>query len=88
MPPVKDKREYALTPADRSFEIVRKFGSVYESQIQDLLAMVTNPSDQVLGAIVFLARPGHIEDIKSSVSLTNEHRERLLNAATVKDERG
>lgn len=88
MPPVKNKREYALTPADRSFEIARKFGSASESQIQDLLAMVTDPSDQVLGAIVFLARLGHIEDIRSSVSLANEHRERLLNAATVKDERG
>ncbi|RNF85275.1 hypothetical protein [Montanilutibacter psychrotolerans] len=83
MPTVKDKREYALTPEDRSFEIARKFGSVDGPR-----ATVTEPTGQVLAAIVFLARPGHVEDIESNVVFANSDRARLLNAATVKEERG
>jgi hypothetical protein len=88
MPPSRKKREYGLTSADRSFEIVRKFGSANELQVKKLLNTVINPTEQVLGAIIFLARPGFIVDIETNVLLANQQRDILLGAATVKDERG
>lgn len=83
----RDKREYGLTEADRKWVIRNKFGLFSSNKIYKILNDVENPSDKVLGAILFLARPGKLEDIVSSVKLANDNEKRLLNAAQVKDER-
>lgn len=82
----RDRREYALTHDDRDYEIRRKFGESDVTLVHSMLNSVLEPTDQVLGAIIFLAN--NIEHISDLVVLANSDRERLLNAATVKDERG
>lgn len=87
MPPARDRREYGLTAADRAHEIVRKFGKANVARANALLSSVQDPTDQLLGAVVFLARPGLIEDLVSLVDLANENPAQLLSAATTADER-
>lgn len=82
----RDPREYGLTPQDRDFEIDRKFGSASAQAVDAMLRAVDDPTDPVLGAIVFLAnRPDEVAEL---VALANTDRPRLLNAAVVKEERG
>ncbi len=88
MPAHRDRREYGLTPEDRAFLIARKFDAADAAVVAALLAAVDDPTDQVLGAILFLARAGRIDDLAELVRLASEDRATLLNAATVKDERG
>lgn len=87
MPPARDRREYGLTAADRAHEIVRKFGKADVARANALLASVQDPTDQLLGAVLFLARPGLIEDLVSLVDLANENPAQLLIAATTAEER-
>ena len=82
----RDRREYGLTQEDRDFEIARKFGPASAAKVGSLLMAVERPTDVVLGAIVFLANTA--EQIEELVLLANTDRETLLNAATVKEERG
>jgi hypothetical protein len=83
---MRDRREYGLTPKDRAYEIRRKFGEARLSDAKAVLDGVSNPDDRVLGAIVFLAVS--FDQLADLVTLANTDRERVLNAATVKDERG
>jgi len=83
---MRDRREYGLTPKDRSYEMRRKFGEARLSEAIAVLSGVTDPDDRVLGAIVFLAV--RFDQLAGLVTLANTDREGLLNAATVKDERG
>lgn len=84
--PSRNVREYGLTPSDRNFEIERRFGTGALAQANRLLSDVSAPTDQILGAIIFLAR--NISDLPDLVALANSDPKKLLNAATVKDERG
>ncbi|MFP2894945.1 hypothetical protein [Corallococcus sp. 4LFB] len=84
----RKKQEYGLNHADRVAEIERKFG---RGRLEDVLAQlsrVSNPTEKLLGAIVFLAREGHVQDIALTVSAANKNPSEVLNAATVKEERG
>jgi hypothetical protein len=87
MAPARDKREYGLTAADRSHEIARKFGAANAAKANALLASVQNPTDQLLAAVIFLARPGRVEDLIDLVASANDHPARLLSAAATADER-
>ena len=82
----KDPRRYGLTQADRDFEISRKFGSTCAARVNFLLSAVHDPKEHVLGAIIFLANTS--VGVEELVLLANEDRDALLNAATVKEERG
>lgn len=84
----RNPREYGLSHEDRIHEIQRKFGATELQSTLSLLAQVMNKNDQILGAIIFLAREQHPEEILSLVQLANEDQTGLLSAATVKDERG
>jgi hypothetical protein len=84
--PRRRVREYGLTAADRRCEIERRFGVETFARADELLAGVVKPTDQILGAIVFLARS--VDDLPELVDLANTDPQQLLNAATVKDERG
>lgn len=84
----RNTQEYGLNHADRIAEIQRKFGPDSLEQVLARLEQVAKPGERLLGAIVFLARPGHVEDIAQLVSLANQDPSQVLNAATVKDERG
>ncbi|MFB1484437.1 hypothetical protein [Corallococcus sp. RDP092CA] len=84
----RNTREYGLNHADRIAELQRKFGPGQLEEVLARLRQVVNPTEPLLGAIVFLSRPGHLEDIAQLVSLANQDPSRVLNAATVKDERG
>jgi len=88
MCPTRDPREYGLTAADRAEIAARKFPGEDAARAIGMLDAVRAPTPQVLGAILFLARPGHLADVAEYVRLANEARQRLLDAATVKDERG
>ncbi len=81
-------QEYALTPDDRAAEVLRKFGADLEPDVTALLSSVAEPSEPILGAIVFLARPGRVRDVREYVALADVSPGQLLAAATVKDERG
>ncbi len=87
MPWIKYKSEYGLTAHDRAIEIARKFGSEHELRIMSVLSKVAHPSEKILGAIIYVARPGHADDIQDLVDLANKNPAQLLNAATVKEER-
>ena len=87
MTPARDKREYGLTSADRAHEITRTFGEPNAARANELLASVQNSTDQLLGAVLFLARPGHVEDLVNLVASANDHPVALLSAATTADER-
>ncbi len=82
----RDPREYGLTPADRAHELERKLGPRDAAAAQAKLRDVVDPAENVLGAIVFLAN--RLADVAELVALANSDRPRLMNAATVKDERG
>jgi hypothetical protein len=82
----RNRREYGLSQADRDQEIVRKLGPLPLAQVHAMLANVADPTDQVLGAIVFLMT--RFDELPGLVSLANDDREQLLITATVKDERG
>jgi hypothetical protein len=84
--PRRKPSEYGLTAADRRHEVERRFGAHAWPRAQEVLARVVAPTEQVLGAIVFLAR--HVDDLPDLVDLANSDAQKLLNAATVKDERG
>ncbi|RKH50472.1 hypothetical protein D7X96_12005 [Corallococcus interemptor] len=84
----RNQREYGLSHADRVAEIERKFGRDQLDAVLAQLGQVSNPTEKLLGAIVFLARVGHVEDIANTVTLANQDPSQVLNAATVKDERG
>jgi hypothetical protein len=84
----RDSRAYGLSPKDRESEICRKFGVSYLASTLGILDGVLDPTEQVLGAIVFLARDGHPEEIGELTALANANRQKLLHAASVKDERG
>ncbi|WKB56183.1 hypothetical protein [Eleftheria terrae] len=83
----RDRREYGLNEADRAFLIRRKFAQDEAQRVADALRRVISPSDQVLGAIVFLARDRRPDDIDQLVDLANRDTAALLNAATVAEER-
>ncbi len=85
---VRDPRDYGLTADDRRRVLERKLGLAGAHDALQALARVADPTEPVLGAIVFLCRDGHGDDIDELVVLANGDRPRLLNAATVKDERG
>jgi len=87
MAPARDNREYGLTAADRAHEIAKKFGEANAARANALLASVQNPTEQLLGAVLFLARPGRIEDLVNLVASANDNPARLLSAATTADER-
>ena len=87
MAPARDSQEYGLTATDRVHEIAKKFGEVNAERANDLLSSLQNPTDQLLGAVLFLARPGRIEDLIDLIALANDNPTRLLNAATTADER-
>lgn len=74
----RDNREYGLIDADRKWVIRKKFGLFSSKKVLKLLDSVDNPSDKVLGAILFLARPDKLEDIVSLVELANENERSLL----------
>lgn len=82
----RDDREYGLTAEDRKHEIERRFGAGEYARAQGILAGVARPTQQILGAIVFLAR--NVDDLPDLVELANKDPQTLLNAATVKEERG
>lgn len=76
---------FALTRPRRAAELRRKFGMAAQKLAQ-ALGEVLAPSEQILGAVVFLAR--HQGDIPALVALANADRAALLDAATMKEERG
>ena len=84
----RDSRKYGLNAADRDFELLRKFGSWGTKNAMSILSAATDPTDHILGAVIFLAKTGHLEDLDDLVKLANQDRNSLLRAATVKDERG
>lgn len=84
----RHQREYGLTSDDREFEIQRKFGAHNVEEVRKQLDRVINRADKILGAIVFLGRESHPEDIAALVLLANTNPSALLGAATVKEERG
>ena len=84
----KNPKEYGLSHEDRVHEIQRKFGASALQNTLGQLAQIINNNDRILGAVIFLAREQHPEDIPSLIQLANEDSESLLSAATVKDERG
>ena len=84
--PKRDPRQYGLTQADRDFEISRKFGPATAARVNLLLSTVHDPKENVLGAIIFLANTS--DEVGELVLLANADRDALLNAATVKEERG
>ena len=84
--PKRDPRDYGLTAQDRAVTIESKFGLAQVAHVNALLSQVAAPSEQLLGAIVFLART--VDDIPALVDLANHDRDQVLRAATVKDERG
>ncbi|NPC73547.1 hypothetical protein HPP05_27720 [Corallococcus exiguus] len=84
----RNKQEYGLSHADRVAEIERKFGRDQVEPVLEQLSRVSQPTEKLLGAIVFLARVGHVQDIALTVAAANKNPSEVLNAATVKDERG
>jgi hypothetical protein len=84
----RKKQEYGLNHEDRVAEIERKFGRDQVEPVLARLGQVSNPTEKLLGAIVFLAREGHVDDIALTVTAANKNPSEILNAATVKDERG
>jgi hypothetical protein len=82
----RNAREYGLTSADRKHEVERRFGVGQYTRVREILAGVAKPTEQILGAIVFLARS--VDELPELVDLANEDPQGLLNAATVKEERG
>ncbi|GAA0188934.1 hypothetical protein GCM10009122_48300 [Fulvivirga kasyanovii] len=84
---MKSKREHALNPEDRRYEITRKFGRENTELVEQLLSQVKDPKENILGAIIYLARDGKIDDVKNYVQMANEQVEVLLRCATVKEER-
>lgn len=83
----RDQREYGLTPDDREWVLKSKFGIFSRKKAEEILNEASSQSDKVLGAILFLTRPGNLNDLEKCVELANENESALLNAATVKDER-
>ncbi len=83
----RDKREYGLSLEDRAWVIRKKFGYFSRGKANSILQESVDQSDKVLGAILFLSRPKDIESLKGCVELANENVDKLLSAATVKDER-
>lgn len=83
----RDKREYGLNAEDREWIIKNNFIAISHDDIKEILSTSTNQSDKVLGAILFLTRSDNLSDLQSCVQLANEDEHKLLNAATVKDER-
>ena len=82
------EREPRLTPEYRDGVLAEKFEPPARASVTRLLGQVVEPTDQVISAILFLARPGCVDDVERSVALANEDRQTLLDAATVNDERG
>ena len=87
MAPARNSREYGLTAEDRAHEIARKFGASNAARANELLASVQNPTDQLLGAVLFLARLDRVEDLVDLVASANDNPARLLSAATTAEER-
>ncbi len=83
----RDKKDYGLNEEDRNWVIRKKFGLLKKRRILEILEDVTDPSEKVLGAILFLARPNNLDDVISFVNLANEDEQQLLQSAQVKDER-
>lgn len=82
----RDVREYGLSYEDRNYEIRRKFGDSNMALAHSILRNVIEPTDQVFGAIIFLSN--NVDQLSDLVELANTNRGQLLNAATVKEERG
>lgn len=76
-----------MNPEDRLYEITRKFGTENIEVVQQLLSQVKDPKENVLGAIIYLAKDGRINDIKNYVDMANNQVDLLFRIATVKDER-
>jgi hypothetical protein len=83
---LRNDRDMGLTAKARKLEIERRFGAGAFSRASKLLAGVNQPTNQILGAIVFLARS--LDDLPELVDLANRNPQQLLDAATVKEERG
>lgn len=84
---MRDRREYGLNKDDRGWIIKNKFDVNTQEKVRAMLQKVNNQSDTILGAVVFLTRADHIDDLLHCVKLANEDEQQLLSAATVKDER-
>jgi len=82
-----DKREFAIGPENRRFTIEKKFGSDKFTQVESILEKVVNPTDRVLGAILFIVRDGDFEQLEEYVALANEDEMQLRTIASVKFER-
>lgn len=82
-----EKREYGLSKDDRELIIKKHFSQFPKQKVMLVLNKANNQSDKILGAILFLSRSGNILDLEACVQLANENELKLLNAATVKDER-
>ncbi|RDH45846.1 hypothetical protein [Zooshikella ganghwensis] len=83
----RDQRDLGLSESDRNYVIRKKFGLFSARKVKKILLGIENPSDKVLGAVLFLARPKQINDVISSVNLANESEKKLLEAAQVKMDR-
>jgi hypothetical protein len=79
-------RKSASTAPDHKQEIERRFGVGAYARAREILAGVAKPTEQILGAIVFLARD--VDELPELVELANTDPQTLLNAAVVKEERG
>lgn len=82
----KDIHGFSLKSENLQREIQRKYGEANVPLVHSMLGAVREPTVQTIGAIIFLA--SNVEQITDLVVLANTDREKLLNAATVKDERG
>ena len=80
--------QFGLNADDRIYELTRKLGGDQVQIALKALGGVRCPTDQVLGAIVFLLRSGCPHDLDDLVDIANEDPASLLRAAVVKDERG
>ena len=74
------------TAPDHKQEIERRFGAGEVTRAREILSGVAKPTEQILGAIVFLARD--VDELPELVELANTDPQTLLNAAVVKEERG
>lgn len=81
-----DKRDFAIGIENRLFTIEKKFGSDGLAQVESILEKVENPTDRVLGAILFSVRDGDFEQLEEYVALANEDEMQLRTIASVKFE--
>ena len=81
-----DKRQFAFNEEDREYVLRLKFGDVNYTEVQEKLMSVQKPSNQILGAIAFLAKPGDMGSLARFVTMANDEEMVLRTAAEVKFE--